>query len=100
MLLPRTRLQHQGDSERLQQRRHTAILRVTWLTEEGPGRATMKAGMTETLTAGARRRPRKIENSFMVRAAGKYNQPQRRQCGAETGREKPDLPTEPNSFPM
>ena len=36
----------------------------------------------------------------MVRAAGKYNQHQRRWRGAETGREKPDLPTEPNSFPM
>ena len=38
VLPPRTRLQHQGDSERLQQRRHGAILRVTWLTEEGPPR--------------------------------------------------------------
>ena len=99
VLPPRTRLQHQGDSERLQQRRHGAILRVTRLTEEGPGRTTTKAGTTETTSSGARR-PRKIENSFMLRRAGKYNQPQRRRCGAQTGREKPDLPTEPNSFPM
>ena len=97
---PRTRLQHQGDSKRLQQRRHRAILRVTRLTEEGPGRTTTKASTTETSSSGARRRPSKIENSFMLKAEGKYNQPQRRQRGAETGREKPDLPTEPKSFPM
>ena len=30
----------------------------------------------------------------MLRAAGKYNQPQHRRRGAETGWEKPDLPTE------
>ena len=36
----------------------------------------------------------------MLRTAGKYNQPQRRRRGAETGREKLDLPTEPNSSPM
>ena len=102
MLLPRMRLQHQRDSERLQQRRHRAILstRVTLLTEEGLGRTTMKAGTTETSSSGARRRPRKIENSFIVRAAGKCNQPQHRRRRAQTGREKPGLPTEPNSFPM
>ena len=83
MLPPRTRLQHQGNSERLQQRRHGA---VTWLAEEGLGRTTMQAGTTETSASGARR-PRKVENSFTVRAAGKYNQLQRRQRGAETGRE-------------
>ena len=85
VLPPRTCLQHQGDSERLQQRRHGVILRITWLTAEGPGRTSMKAGMTETLSARDRRRLEKIENSFM--AAAKNNQPQRRRCGAETGRE-------------
>ena len=99
MLPPRTVLQHQGDSERLQQGRHGVILRATRLTEERPGRTTTKAGTTETSSFRARR-PRKIENSFMLRTAGKYNQPQRRRRGAETGREKPDLPTEPNSLPM
>ena len=37
------------------------------------GRTTTKAGTTETSSSGARRRLRKIENSFMLRTAGKYN---------------------------
>ena len=87
MLLPRMCLQHQGNSERLQQRRHGVILRVTWLAEEGPGRTTKQAGTTEASASGAKRRPRKVKNNFMVRAAGKDKQPQRRRRGAETGRE-------------
>ena len=71
MLLPSTRLQHQGDSECLQQRRNGVITRVSLALRGGTGKGHSESWHDRDIVVRSEKETEEIENCFMSRTAGK-----------------------------
>ena len=95
MPLPRICLQHQGDSECLQQKKTRSDTQGNLALRGRTGKDHPESRYDRDIVIRSQKETEKSENSFMLRPAGKNNRSHRRRCGVVTARENltapPDL---------
>ena len=100
MLPPSTRLQHQGDSECLQQRRQGAIPRYSLALRGGTGKGHSESWHDRDIVVRSQKETEEIETPSCQEQQGRNNRTHRTRCGVVLARKKPNHPIGPDSFPM
>ena len=100
MLSPSTRLQHQGNSECLQQRRHRAIPRFSLPLRRGTGTGYSESRHNRDIVIRSQKETEESRTPSCQEQQGRNNRTHRRRCGLAVARKKRDHPTGSDSFPM
>ena len=75
-------------------RRHRAIPRASLALRGGTGKDHLERRYDRDIVVWSWKETEKIENSFMLRPAGKNNRPHRRRCGVVTAKKNLTAPLE------